>query len=187
LAKVVIVDAGPLIALAKVNRLDVLQSLFSTIWITTSVKNECIAKPGKDSEIIISALSPEVNSLEAGRSDKNSSDKNSSGISKITWIKEIEIQSNRQNYPKSLGIGEIDSLELAKQLIEQNKECLIILDDHLARKFAAKSKIPFIGTVRLLDIAEQQGIIKNAELIINKISSNGYRISREILKLIRSL
>ena len=177
MVKVVIADAGPLIALAKIDRLDILQSLFSTIWITTSVKNECIAKPDKDSGLIISALSSHINSPEV----------NSSELKTIAWIQEKEIQTDRQYYPKSLGMGEIDSLEWAKRLIEQNKECLVILDDHLARKFAVKSKLPFIGIVRLLDIAEQQGIIKNAELIINKISSNGYRISKEILKLIRSL
>ena len=177
MVKVVIADAGPLIALAKINRLDILQCLFSTIWITTSVKKECIAKPGKDSESILSALSLKMNSL----------DVNSSEINKTAWIKEVEIHSDWYNYPKSLGMGEIDSFELAKQLIEQNKECLIILDDHLARKYAAKYKLPFIGTVRLLDFAEQQGIIEDAGLIIDKISANGYRISKEILKLIRGI
>ncbi len=181
MVKVVIADAGPLIALAKINRLDILQSLFTTIWITTSVKNECIAKPGKDSELIISALSSHINNLEVNP------EVNSSELKTEAWIQEKEIQSDGQNYPKSLGMGEIDSLELAKQLIEQNKECLIILDDHLARKFAVKSKLPFIGIVRLLDIAEQHGIIEDAELIIDKISSNGYRISKKILKLIRDI
>jgi len=64
--------------------------------------------------------------------------------------------------------------------------CLIILDDRLARKYASECGLNFIGTVRLLDIAEQKGLIEDAAATIDEISSNGYRISSEILKMIRT-
>ena len=102
------------------------------------------------------------------------------------WVKENNVQTNSLQSPRSLGKGEIDTIEWAKQLAAQEIVCLLILDDRLARKYAAESGLYFIGTVRLLDIAEQKGIINSAESTINTISSNGYRISPDILKHLRN-
>lgn len=161
MVKVIIADAGPLIALAGIDRLDLFKALFSTLWITSSVKKECTVKPGKDTDTILAAL-------------------------KSGWIKEKNIQINSRQSPRSLGKGEIDTIEWAKQLAVQKKACLLILDDRLARKYATESGLDFIGTVRVLDIAEQKGIINNAESTINTISSRGYRISPDILKKLRN-
>lgn len=60
------------------------------------------------------------------------------------------------------------------------------MDDLLARKQAVKLGLAFIGTVRLLDIAEKQGIIADAEAVIDAISSTGYRISKNILQQLRA-
>jgi predicted nucleic acid-binding protein len=43
-----------------------------------------------------------------------------------------------------------------------------------------------IGTARLLDIAEKQGIIPNAEQLIQVMREQGYRISPKLLEQIRS-
>ena len=72
-------------------------------------------------------------------------------------------------------------------ILQQKIISLIILDDRLARKFAIASGVDFVGTVRLLDIAEQKGLIDSAELTIKEISSNGYRISPDILSIIRAV
>lgn len=164
MVKIIIADAGPLIALAGVNKLEILRELFSITWITTSVKEECTAKTGKDTAQIISALSE-------------------------GWLREknrFRLTSPPKKLSGSLGQGEVDTIEWARELTQQKAASLIILDDRLARKYALELGLNFIGTVRLLDIAEQKGLIDNAESLIEKISSNGYRISTEILKVIRA-
>ncbi len=158
--KIIIADAGPLIALAGVDQLSLLSDLFSTVWITTSVKEECLAKSGKDSNNIAKVI-------------------------KMGWLKEKEIFVSPNLYSNSLGDGEISSIEWAKKLTSEDCSCLIILDDKLARKYAFEAKLNFIGTVRLLDIAEKKKLIESAELLIKKISSNGYRISVDILQQVR--
>ncbi len=164
MGKIVIADAGPLIALAGVGQLKIFKELCSTIWITTSVKKECTIKAGKDIESILSALSE-------------------------GWLKEEKFQydltHSEKNPPKSLGQGEIDTIEWGKQLAQGNISCLAIIDDRLARKYAHESGLNFIGTVRVLDIAEKKDLIDSAELLIEQISSNGYRISADILTVIR--
>ena len=129
--KIIIADASPLIALAGVNQLNLLSNLFSTVWLTTLVKQEYLAKSGEDSKNITEAI-------------------------EMGWLKEKEIIISPNLYSNSIGDGEISSIEWAKQLTEKDCSCLIILDDKLARKYAFKAKLNFIGTVRLLDIAEKK-------------------------------
>ncbi len=86
-----------------------------------------------------------------------------------------------QTLSRSLGDGEKEAIYLAIQY----QHALIIVDDRLARKQATKLNLDFIGTVRLLDMAEKLGIITDAAQTIEEISRTGYRISKNILKQIR--
>jgi predicted nucleic acid-binding protein len=51
-----VADAGPLIALAKLDRLDVLKSLATETWLPTQVMYEVLAKPGVDAQRVQRAL-----------------------------------------------------------------------------------------------------------------------------------
>ena len=158
MARIVIVDAGPLIALAAIDQLILLRQLFSEITITESVKKECLVKSGEETERIESAISD-------------------------GWLVVHIVTQHSQPLSPSLGLGESDSIRLA---MEQPKDSLLILDDRLARRYALKHGLNIVGTVRLLDLAEQLGLIKSAEHSIQKMAQGGYRISIELLKKIRS-
>ncbi|NMG70195.1 DUF3368 domain-containing protein [Parazoarcus communis] len=55
---VVVADAGPLIALGRLNRLDLLPFLFSDVQVTATVLDECLARPDlPDAKRITDALS----------------------------------------------------------------------------------------------------------------------------------
>ena len=56
MARIIIADAGPLIAFASIDALAALQKLFSEINIAESVKCECLAKAGADSQRIATAI-----------------------------------------------------------------------------------------------------------------------------------
>ena len=60
MARIVIADAGPLIAFASVDLLFVLKALFSKLTITESVRAECGAKPGSDAQRIATAIATTV-------------------------------------------------------------------------------------------------------------------------------
>jgi len=83
----------------------------------------------------------------------------------------------------SLGVGESDSI---RHTLESPDASLLIVDDRLARRIALKRRINIVGTVRLLDMAEQRGLIKSAEQCIAEMTANGYRISVGLLQQIRS-
>ena len=89
MAGVVIADAGPLIALAIVDRLGLLQQLFATVVVAESVRRECLAKPGADSRLIEQAFS-------------------------TAWLLDKPEPADAGTAPSSLGAGEWGSIQLAE-------------------------------------------------------------------------
>lgn len=156
MARVVIADAGPLIALAKLDALPLLGELFGSVLVPAAVHDECMAKDTLDSRRIGQAVEMKLLRIEPG------------------------IKPLPQGMPV-LGEGEQQALSLALSL----PQSLLILDDRLARRQATRLHLAFIGTVRLLHIAEQHGLIENTERLVEHLCRSGYRISPEILKWIR--
>ena len=158
MAGIVVADAGPLIAFAVIDGLSILQQLFSSIVITDSVRDECLAKPGPDTKRIKAAI-------EAG------------------WLVVEPIADPVPSLSPSLGVGESDSIRCALQAPD---DTLLIVDDRLARRYALKQGLNIAGTVRLLDLAEQRGVIGSAKSQIRNMSRSGYRVSTDLLRKIRS-
>ena len=51
-----VVDAGPIIALAKIDRLSVVELLFDEVWLPEVVVHEVLAKPGLETRRIEAAM-----------------------------------------------------------------------------------------------------------------------------------
>lgn len=158
MARIIIADAGPLIAFASIDALGVLQKLFSEINIAESVKCECLVKAGADSQRITAAI------------DEG-------------WLVTFTPGDASEPLSPSLGAGESDSIRFA---LQSPDESLLIVDDRLARRFALKQGINIVGTVRILDLAEQRGLIRSAQQSIAEMTAIGYRVSIELLRRIRS-
>jgi predicted nucleic acid-binding protein len=102
------------------------------VLIPEAVQRECLAKSGEDSQRIQQAID----------------------------CKQLQVMPMGEvapsiALPRSLGDGEKEAICLAIQ----HENSLLIVDDQLARRQAAKLGLTFIGLVRLLAIAEQQGLI----------------------------
>lgn len=158
MARIVIADAGPLIVFASVDLLFVLEGLFSEFTITESVRAECNAKPGSDVQRIDAAV-------EAG------------------WLCVQRDLAPPEVLSPGLGAGETNSICLALRAPE---ETLLILDDRLARRYALRRGLNFVGTVRLLDAAERRGLVRDAADCIARMAEHGYRISPDLLEHVRT-
>ena len=152
----VISDAGPLIALAKADSLFVPRDLFSRIRIPEAVWLECVQKTGADSRRIEQAASE-------------------------GWLNVVSVATKR-SHPPSPGIGEVEAIQLALE----TEKALLIVDDRLARREATRRGLDYIGTVRMLHLAEQRSIVDNAEATIQRMAECGYRISPLILRQLRA-
>jgi predicted nucleic acid-binding protein len=98
---VVIADAGPLIAFAKIGQLDILQKLFSQVMLTESVKTEILIANSAECELIRSAI-------------------------KEGWLNCVEDPKLNTVFSRSLGMGEKTAIEYA---LQSPSDALLILDD----------------------------------------------------------
>lgn len=150
---VVIADAGPLIALAKIKQLELLPALFNSVLITQAVANECLRCQSADAVLIQTAL-------------------------ESRWLRCVDNPIFRHHLSRSLGLGEQTSIEYALQATDKT---LLILDDALARKQALRLGQVVIGTAALLFSAQRKGLISDAEVLIAELNLVGYRISAAVV------
>ena len=155
---VVIADAGPLIALAKIKHLHLLEDLFSEILITQAVADECLNVQSNDAVLIKQAL-------DAG------------------WLKCVANPLFQHVLSRSLGLGEQSSIEYA---LQSDSNTLLILDDALARKHALRKQLLIVGTAAVLFAAQRKALITDAEAVIAELNQVGYRISTAVVSQLKN-
>ena len=77
-----------------------------------------------------------------------------------------------------LGIGESEAIALA---VEHN--CTVLLDDRIARLKAKSMGLKVMGTIGLLRLAHDKGLIDRDKLVraLGKLKEHGFRVSDEII------
>jgi len=157
----VVADAGPLIGLARIGRLNILRKLFGTIVIPPQVFHELeLSKDRPGTKAILEAI-------DAG------------------WIKLEKIK--KPNKLKRLHLlvdaGEADAILLA---LEQDSRMLII-DDKKGRKTAKNIGLPIVGTGGILVAAKRAGHLIEVTSVLNDLAGVGYYISPTLSKRIIEL
>jgi len=86
-----------------------------------------------------------------------------------------------QNYQRILETildkGEASAIALSLE----KEDCLLIIDDYKARREAEQLKIKYTGTLGLLVVAKEKGMIHSVSEIIHEIRKTNFRISDEYL------
>ena len=157
----VIADAGPLIGLARIGRLNLLRKLFGTIAIPPQVFHELeLSSDRPGTKAILEAID--------------------SG-----WIKLEKIKNPNKLSRLHLLVdaGEADAILLA---LEQDARMLII-DDKKGRKTAKNIGLPIVGTGGILIAAKRAGHLKEVTSVLNDLAGAGYFISLTLSKRIIEL
>ncbi len=162
----IICNAGPLIALAKLNRLDLLSKLFGEVEIPQAVYREVVTQ-----------------GLTHGAADAS--------LVQLFWkhqewpIVEVSEQLLLDFQPETvLDAGEAEVLALA----QEDPSALVLLDDDLARKEARRFGVELKGTLGLLVQAFRKQILtfEEVEFLIQQIAARpdiwiGARICEGVL------
>ena len=147
----VVVNSTPIIALAKVGKLDLLKELYGKVIIPTAVFTEVTAKDDAVKTLLL---------------------QNTDWI-EICNIKEV---AKRAMFRSRLHDGEVEVMILAGEL---NAD-LAIIDDYTARKTAEFIGLKLTGTIGVLIKAKQFGLIDKVLPIVELMEQNGIYYSREL-------
>ena len=156
-----ICNAGPVIALAKIDRLSLLQDLASSVLIPETVLHEVLAKPGPDASRIIAASRSFLNVRPPPET----------------------IDPAVQFASRHLDAGEKQVIALASSI---HAPVTVVLDDAAGRRVATQLGLPLLGFIGLLIVAKQRQIIKSICPLLEQARCQGYWLSDELLETAKS-
>ena len=153
---------GPLIALAKLNRLALLSQLIPDgVFIPPIIQRELWAKTGFESVVLEQALE-----------------------SFIQIRKPESVPSAAEFATMYLDEGEKQVIRLAASL---NEPLLVLLDDNAGRKAALRLGLPMTGTAGLLVSAKKKGLIPAVIPLLEALREQGYWLSDDVVTLTRKM
>lgn len=149
--KVVIADAGPLIAFARLRRIDLLPQVFKQVFVADIVFAECTGRP----DFLESALITEAVAK---------------GQLKLCAAPDFSA------YAQKIDAGEASAIAVA---IDYG--CGVLMDDKAGRYMAANAGVLVIGTVGVLVLAKRKGPIPLVKPLLGALGSSGYFLGKEII------
>lgn len=151
-AQPVIVNNTPLVALWTLECLSLLRDLYGAVWIPKAVEGEFLAA---ETPIRRQALNL------------------------APWIQVVNVSNPR--LPLSyigLDQGEAEVLALA---VEHTAR-LVIIDERKGRRYAQRLGLPLTGTLGVLLLAKEKGLIPAVKPLIDDLLKSGLHLSPDVIK-----
>ncbi|MCG6154085.1 DUF3368 domain-containing protein [Leptospira bandrabouensis] len=149
---IIIADSSPLISLAIINKLHLLNKIFQEIIVPFSVYEE-IAQTDKKFSIILQEWTK-------------------------PFIKKCNNIEAFKAYRLSLGKGESEAIVLSKEF----KNSILLLDDKKARKVAKLENQKIIGTIGILISAKDKGLIPEIKSSLMLLEEHDIHLSKALIE-----
>ena len=94
------------------------------------------------------------------------------------WVEIISVKDEHKQHLLEIQVDKGEASAMALALETENT--MLIIDDYKARKLAKQLNINYIGTVKILILAKQRGIIPEIKPLLKKIKTTNFRISVEL-------
>lgn len=146
----IIADAGPIIAFARIGRLELLQRVVADLMVPEAVYDDLVVKgrgkPGADE------------------------------VAKSPWIRRVSVQDRDavMDFPPVLAQGEREAIVLA-----QERRATLLMDDQRAREVAQERGIEVVGVLWVLGEAKRRGFVTEVRSIVEELLTIGYRLHPE--------
>ena len=154
MAAIVIADASPLIALARVGGLSWLEQLFTEVMFTKVVLAEVLTGRYPATE------APIRQALAAG------------------WLKTVSIATTEPALP-DLDEGEASSIRLA---LSCKGPALLLIDERSGRAVAQDLGLSVAGTAAVIGMARQRDLITSARQVFADLHASDFRIAPAVIK-----
>lgn len=157
--RVVIADAGPLIALARIDALALLRGLFGQVFITATVRDELLPADTTfpDAGVLIRTLAE-------------------------GWIEVVESPQDGWK-PLNPGVdpGEASAIYTACRWRDAGDAVLLVMDDRAGRLEAKHQGIELIGTAAVIGLAKTQELIPAARPLVVRLAHSGYYLGQAVI------
>ncbi|OIN92681.1 MAG: hypothetical protein AUJ20_06870 [Comamonadaceae bacterium CG1_02_60_18] len=150
--KVVIADAGPLIAFARLGQLELLTQVFAQVLVTEEVFAECTCRSDDaEAKPILQAAQNQV-------------------IQRCTApLVHFELALH-------VDAGEASAIAAAAEW-----GCGVLMDDKAGRRMAKNFCVARIGTVGVLVLAKQKKLLPNIKPLLDQLTASGYFLGDKLI------
>jgi uncharacterized protein len=148
---IIVSDTTPLSELAKVGQLHLLHELFGLVIIPQEVYTELTTGTHPAAQLV-----PALDWLETRSITDTDAQR----------IKILQLDFN-------LDLGESAAIALAEELNADQ----VLIDERAARRVAISRQLPVIGTIGILVLAKQRGLLESVKVVLDALTANGMRIS----------
>lgn len=149
----VVADAGPLIGLARIESLWLLEKLYRSVVIPPAVRDELqVNAPRPGSRVLLSALQRGRLTIEAPPQST-----------------ELELLS------EILDPGEAEAILLARE-----RSARLLIDERRGREVARRRGVQVIGTGGVLLAAKRAGAIDRIAPLMDRLTLEGYRVGADL-------
>jgi predicted nucleic acid-binding protein len=159
MSRVVVADAGPLIALARIDRLQLLHHLSGPVVVPAAVLDE----------LRLDSARPGAQALSEARSDG--------------WLEVAAPSADATQLGRVLDPGEAEAILLAEEIACR----FLLIDERRGRTVARRRGIPVVGTGGLLLGAKRAGRLSSVTPELERLSEIGYRLAPTLVMEIRRL
>jgi len=148
----VVLNNTPLVALWAIGRLDLLRDLFREVLIPQAVEDEFFA-------------------VETASRQQ--------ALNNAPWVRTVPLgQPRRALAYAGLDQGEAEVLTLA----EEREARLVVIDERRGRRFAERIGIPLTGTLGILLLAKEAGLIQSVSVWVSKLQETGLFLSPSLIR-----
>lgn len=151
---IVVSDSTPLIGLASIGRLPLLQEIFGEIYIPQAVYDETVTY---------------------GRVEGSAKQ----DVDNASWIHVVQVQDRLavNILLDEMDLGEVEAIVLAGEM----KAEWVLMDERKGRRKLTQLDIPKIGTIGILLKSKQIGLISNLKHEIEVLQKTGFSISQSVV------
>ena len=150
--KIVVADAGPLIAFARLQQLQLLPQLFARVMVTDEVFTECTHRPDfTETRLIQEAFKNQL-------------------------LQRCTAPTSHFELALHVDAGEASAIAVAIEL-----SCGVLMDDKAGRRMAKNLGVPAIGTVGVLVLAKQKQLILAIKPLLDQLTRAGYFLGDDLI------
>ena len=154
MARIVLIDASPLIVLSRINGLHWIKVIFGPVHLPLAVRKEVITGKDKEGEPVIRAAID----------------------SKLLVV--LRRDWKLPQFP-FLGEGEAACIRAAVNL---RQPTLLLMDDKAGRTTAVEFGLKVAGTAAVIAMAKRKNLIPSATDVFERLLQTGFRLSAEVIR-----
>ena len=159
MSRIVVADAGPLIALARIGRIELLHVLYGGAVVPAAVMEE----------LQLDSWRPGASALRAALN--------------TGWLEVMTAPTDTPELKLVLDPGEAEAILLVEKIACR----FLLIDERRGRTIARRRNIPVVGTAGLLLNAKRKGILEAVTPELERLTQNGYRLAPALVEEIPSL